>query len=267
MNSRQRSGFSFRRPLPTISESPTSGQPSNSPTNPQNPSGSGSSYSTTFGKASSTFQKLSRPSGINGVPSLPSLKPANVKPRTSKTSQKHVALPTTAQDAPLPSILEALDLSVPSPTEGPTEDGEEFSSEEAHDGFAEERARRSRKARQRENEGGRTDDAVWKRTIGEQLTPEQRDDNGYQRLTAYYCCEEFKMSLLSGFLKREHAVSPRFSLVVRLVVPNSDACLDYMTTLSMLSIIYLFFLDINRASTFAPALLTKQPKRNSFFPS
>ena len=206
MNSRHRSVFPSRRPLPTISEAPT-GQPSTSPSTSQNVGTGSSSYSS---KPSSTFQKLSRPPITSSATYAPGLKPATIKPRTSKTSQKHVALPTAAQDAPLPSILDALDLRVDVNVGELLEDSEDLSSEGQYDEQGDARVRRGRKTRERANGASGANDAFWKRTVGEQLTPEQRDENGYQRLTAYYCCEEFKMSLLSGFLKREHAVSPRY---------------------------------------------------------
>jgi uncharacterized Rmd1/YagE family protein len=138
-------------------------------------------------------------------------------------------------------------LSIPPNAEGMIDGGEELSSEGPYDEFTEGRARRSRKSKQRGNEDG-----AWERTIGEQLTPEQREENGYQRLTAYYCCEEFKMSLLSGFLKREHAVSPRSAHCLP-DSPKSNISSDYMMTLSMLFIICLFYLGTNQTSTFVPA--------------
>lgn len=203
MNSRHRSGFLSRKPLPTISESPTGQQqPSTSPSNPQS---AGTSHGSNHSKPSSTFSKLSRPVITTSTSFGPGLKPATIKPRTSKTSQKHVSLPTAAQDAPLPSTLEALDLRI----DVSTEEGEDLSSEGHYEEHDEPRPRPSRKSKGRDGSASALSDAFWKRTVGEQLTPEQRDEMGYQRLTAYYCCEEFKMSLLSGFLKREHAVSPR----------------------------------------------------------
>lgn len=209
MNSRQRSIFSTRRPLPTISESPTAGgQPSTSPTN-SSQYGSTTSLSSALAKSSATFQKLTRPPLSSSATFAPGLKPATIKPRTSKTSQKHVALPTAAQDAPLPSMLDALDLSVEIPVSDASEEVEDLSSEGPFEEHGEPQTRRGKQRRDRTGERSGIDNAFRTRTVGEQLTPEQRDDMGYQRLTAYYCCEEFKMSLLSGFLKREHAVSPR----------------------------------------------------------
>lgn len=125
------------RPLPTISESPQSPVPSTS---------------------TSTIKKdLGKSKQI----------------RSSKTTQKHVTLPTAAQDAPLPSRNEVDDTAA------------------WYDEFEPEQE---------------------ERTMGEQMTSEQRDEAGYLRLTAYYACEEFKWGLLSSFLKREHAVTPRWLL-------------------------------------------------------
>jgi len=100
-------------------------------------------------------------------------------------------------------------MSVPPNAEDLLGDGEGLSSEESPEEPSDSRTRRRRKIGERENIGVRIDDAAWTRTIGEQLTPEQRDEDGYQRLTAYYCCEEFETGLLTTFLKREHAVLPR----------------------------------------------------------
>ena len=104
------------------------------------------------------IRRMSRPlPTISEAPTSPKATPAGgQKNRTSKTSQKHVDLPTAAQDAPLP------------------------------------------------------DDDI-ERSLGEQLSSEQRDEAGYQRLSAYHVCEEFNTGLLSMFLKREHAVSLRLA--------------------------------------------------------
>ncbi|KAG8760594.1 hypothetical protein FRC14_002596 [Serendipita sp. 396] len=179
MNSRHRSGFLGKRPLPTISETPNSTSSTSQP---------------------GTVPKLStrQPAQSSAAASLKQTAP--IKPRTSKTSQKHVALPTDAQDAPLPTLLEP----------GRSEEQEHDDSDEQGD--SDETTSRPRYRRGRENrEGGSKiqESSVWKRTVGEQLTAEQRNEMGYQRLTAYYCCEQIHMGLLSSFLKREHAVSPR----------------------------------------------------------
>jgi hypothetical protein len=104
------------------------------------------------------IRRVSRPlPTISETPPSPKATPVGgQKNRTSKTSQKHVDLPTAAQDAPLP------------------------------------------------------DDDV-QRSLGERLSSEQRDEAGYQRLTAYHVCDEFNTGLLSTFLKREHAVSLRLA--------------------------------------------------------
>ena len=103
-------------------------------------------------------RRVSRPlPTISETPTSPKATPVGgQKNRTSKTSQKHVDLPTAAQDAPLP------------------------------------------------------DDDV-ERNLGERLSSEQRDEAGYQRLTAYHVCDEFNTGLLSTFLKREHAVTLRLA--------------------------------------------------------
>lgn len=102
------------------------------------------------------IRRVSRPlPTISEAPTSPKATPVGgQKSRTSKTSQKHVDLPTAAQDAPL------LDEDV-------------------------------------------------QRSLGERLSSEQRDEAGYQRLTAYHVCDEFNTGLLSTFLKREHAVTLR----------------------------------------------------------
>ncbi|KAG8797849.1 hypothetical protein FRC17_007633, partial [Serendipita sp. 399] len=179
MNSRYRSGFLRRKPLPTISEAPNSTSPSAQP---------------------NTVPKLSSRQPAQSSTAASLKPPAPIKPRTSKTSQKHVALPTDAQDAPLPTILEP----------GGSEEQEPDDSDEQAD--SDEGPSRRRRNRRHENQGDGSrieESSIWRRTIGEQLTPEQRQEMGYQRLTAYYCCEQFHMGLLSSFLKREHAVSPR----------------------------------------------------------
>jgi len=104
------------------------------------------------------IRRVSRPlPTISESPTPPKATPVGgQKIRTSKTSQKHVDLPTAAQDAPLP------------------------------------------------------DDDV-QRSLGERLSSEQRDEAGYQRLTAYRVCDEFNTGLLSTFLKREHAVTLRLA--------------------------------------------------------
>lgn len=95
----------------------------------------------------------------------------NVKlSRTSKTSQRHVLLPSEAQTKPLPDEEEQLtDL----------ED--------------------------RDIAAGRRPS----RTLGERLTKDERERAGYARLTAYSVAEGVMKKLLAAFLKREHAVLPR----------------------------------------------------------
>ena len=104
------------------------------------------------------IRRVSRPlPTISETPTSPKATPVGgQKNRTSKTSQKHVDLPTAAQDAPLPN-----------------------------------------------------DDV--ERSLGERLSSEQRDEAGYQRLTAYHVCDEFNTGLLSTFLKREHAATLRLA--------------------------------------------------------
>lgn len=90
--------------------------------------------------------------------------------RTSKTSQRHVLLPSEAQTKPLPDEEEQLtDL----------ED--------------------------RDIAAGRRPS----RTIGERLTKDERERAGYARLTAYSVAGGITKKLLAAFLKREHAVLPR----------------------------------------------------------
>jgi hypothetical protein len=104
------------------------------------------------------LRRVSRPlPTISETPTSPKATPVGGQTnRTSKKSQKHVDLPTAAQDAALP------------------------------------------------------DDDV-QRSLGERLSSEQRDEAGYQRLTAYRVCDEFNTGLLSTFLKREHAVTLRLA--------------------------------------------------------
>ncbi|CCA75160.1 related to RMD8-Cytosolic protein required for sporulation [Serendipita indica DSM 11827] len=231
MNSRRNVGFSSRRPLPTINEAPSTSQPSTSPnTNPHTSNSSvssslernssGGTYgSAPFARTKSSPNTQSRPNASGRTASSPLLSTPMVKPRprTSKTSQKHVQLPTAAQDAPLPAILESPDrLRIRSDGE---DDANEFGTpigegEEEWGGERDGEERRGRhfgvKGSHPSGQGmGVVEDDIWKRTLGETLTPEQRDQMGYQRLTAYYCADELRMSLLSTFLKREHAVSPR----------------------------------------------------------
>jgi len=132
------------------------------------------------------LRRVSRPlPTISEAPTSPKATPVGgQKNRTSKTSQKHVDLPTAAQDAALP------------------------------------------------------DDDV-QRSFGERLSSEQRDEAGYQRLTAYRVCDEFNTGLLSTFLKREHAVT------LRLVRPSPPLATTNSLTgstmkLSTLSTIYRF---------------------------
>ncbi|GJJ15049.1 hypothetical protein Clacol_009324 [Clathrus columnatus] len=90
--------------------------------------------------------------------------------RTSKTSQRHVLLPSEPQTRPLPDEEEQLtDL----------ED--------------------------RDIAVGRRPS----RTLAERLTKDERERAGYARLTAYSVAESIKMKHLAAFLKREHAVLPR----------------------------------------------------------
>jgi hypothetical protein len=200
MSSHFRSGIGSRRPLPTISESPTSTSAQN-PTN--NAAGSSSHVRST---SAGSIPKLTPTRQSSHTPTL---KPPLVKPRTSKTSQKHVDLPTAVQEAPLVVVLE------PTERDAEADDSLRDDAEVVSPGHLldteEEDSRGTRKKSRTRGGRGEVDfeDTMWKRTIGEQLSPEQRDEMGYQRLTAYYCCEEFNMGLLSGFLKREHAVSPR----------------------------------------------------------
>lgn len=196
-----RSGSGSRRPLPTISESPTSTSAQNSTNNVAGSSSQGSSSI----RSKSTTGSVPKLTPIRQS-SNTALKPPLVKPRTSKTSQKHVDLPTAVQEAPLLVVLEPAEQDADA-DDDLTDDPEVVSPERLLDT----KEGDSRGTRKRSRMRGEVDfeDPLWKRTIGEQLSPEQRDEMGYQRLTAYYCCEEFNMGLLSGFLKREHAVSPR----------------------------------------------------------
>jgi uncharacterized Rmd1/YagE family protein len=48
-----------------------------------------------------------------------------------------------------------------------------------------------------------------RKSAAERMTKEQREREGYKRITAYCVSESFKMKLLAPFLKREHNVNPR----------------------------------------------------------
>jgi hypothetical protein len=220
-----RNRFSSRRPLPTISESPSTSSPSPSTIHPStSPTTSAASTPhpsyvrsrslplvpkrlTGMGSTSGTSNNAAAAAGVLGGPKQPL-----VKQRTSKTSQKHVNLPTSVQDAPLPSLIDSLVVDDVTDDAGgdmaanESQNGGRISGEE----ILNERGRRWRQSPIDQSDQLQTDIGASQRTIGEQLTPEQRDEMGYQRLTAYYCCEEFKLGLLSTFLKREHAVSPRY---------------------------------------------------------
>lgn len=47
------------------------------------------------------------------------------------------------------------------------------------------------------------------RSEGERMSKEEREKNGYRRLTAYSVAEGYRSKALAAFLKREHGVSPR----------------------------------------------------------
>ncbi|EJD40214.1 DUF155-domain-containing protein [Auricularia subglabra TFB-10046 SS5] len=53
------------------------------------------------------------------------------------------------------------------------------------------------------------DEESFAHSRAERMTKEQREQEGFRRLTAYCVADGFKMKLLAAFLKREHAVSPR----------------------------------------------------------
>lgn len=205
MSSYSRPKFSSRRILPTISESPT----------------------TSTGGNAVNAPGVSRAKTANVIPKLKStrqptlnqgLKVGLVKARTSKTSQKHVTLPTEAQEAPLPSSLESPERQRVQDEDSDNDGVWHPKSYHARGGLSDEELNISlREARKRSRMGGEREgkewnweDSIWKRTLGEQLSVEQRDEMGYQRLTAYYCCEMLDFAVLSAFLKREHAVSPRY---------------------------------------------------------
>lgn len=215
MSFRQRPGFSSRKPLPTISETPSGAssslggaQASTSPRSSSLLSSSLSSRSKSSKSAPNTSKSLRQTS--LGIAGLGPLNTPLVKPRSSKTSQKHVTLPTDAQDAPLPPVLETPDINIEAAETDSTQEAERDNDEEDSVETSPSNTRKARRMRSKRDETFTKEvDAIWKRTLGEQLSPDQRDQMGYQRLTAYYCCEEFKMGLLSGFLKKEHNVSPR----------------------------------------------------------
>lgn len=234
MSSFSRSGFPSRRPLPTISESPTS----SSALNPSTPSSSTSTTNSFRSKSTGSIPKLAQTRSSSLGP------PLKAAARTSKTSQKHVNLPTEAQEQPLPSILETPDINIELVADEIIEDAAVRVRDENADPEEEDSRATRKKSRMR---GGREEvdieDGIWKRTIGEQMPPDQRDEAGYQRLTAYYCCEEFNMGLLSGFLKREHAVSPRSvmsaSRICSLILNDVLGCMMMPFTLFIISHCYL----------------------------
>ncbi|KZT04460.1 DUF155-domain-containing protein [Laetiporus sulphureus 93-53] len=90
--------------------------------------------------------------------------------RTSKTTHKLVLLPSAPQTKPLPPEAEE---------------------EESLLGYETDRGVREKKS------------------AGERMSKEQREQAGFPRLTAYCVADAFKMKLLASFLKREHNVQPR----------------------------------------------------------
>ena len=192
------------------------------------------------------------------------------RPRTSKTSQKHVQLPTAAQDAPLPSVLEPSDRvhARSDGEEGENQPGVRIGAGEDDEWSGDSERRRARQwAARGAHSNGVVDDDVWKRTMGETITPEQRDQMGYQRLTAYYCADELRMSLLSTFLKREHAVSPRLVSPSRFISLLLTSRIGYTMMRYMLCTIFLCYRDTNQTSTSARVSPTKPLKPNSSSPS
>ena len=68
------------------------------------------------------------------------------------------------------------------------------------------------------------------KSAGERMSKEQREEEGYSRITAYCVAEGFKMKLLGSFLKREHNVQPRvfdealYAVSSQTIVEDSCPC-------------------------------------------
>ncbi|KAH9936015.1 DUF155-domain-containing protein [Amylocystis lapponica] len=115
---------------------------------------------------------LARRPSVSGLSLTGAINPVSGAPkaqRTSKTTQKLVLLPSAPQTKALPPEAEEQETSMV--RDGP------------------------RRARYK--------------SAGERMSKEQREKEGFRRITAYCVAEGFKMKLLAGFLKREHNVQPR----------------------------------------------------------
>ncbi|KAH7886839.1 hypothetical protein F5I97DRAFT_1060802 [Phlebopus sp. FC_14] len=146
----------------------------------------------TKSKSRSGYRRSSHPA----LPSSPgpanaarrsSVAPTPKAQRTSKTTQKLVLLPSAPQTKPLRVR--------PLPSSQPTAAAAEQVEREDEDVL-----------------GYETDAGVIVReykSAPERMTKEQREREGYKRLTAYCVAEALKTKLLASFLKREHNVSPR----------------------------------------------------------
>lgn len=99
-----------------------------------------------------------------GTPSGKGLEKLSLPARTSKTGKKLVFLPEEVQNQPLPSIPGgARPLAHPPKPDGEVEEGEK--------------------------DPGRVDD----RSEAERMTKEERERNGFGRLTAYATAESYKL--------------------------------------------------------------------------
>ncbi|CDZ96295.1 Uncharacterized conserved protein [Phaffia rhodozyma] len=122
---------------------------------------------------------LSRPMG-KGTPSGKGLEKLSLPARTSKTGKKLVFLPEEVQNQPLPVIPGgARPLAHPPKADGQVEEGE--------------------------RDQGRVDD----RSEAERMNKEERERNGFGRLTAYATAESYRLRNLAVFLKREHGAEVR----------------------------------------------------------
>ncbi|KAH6918036.1 YagE family protein [Coprinopsis sp. MPI-PUGE-AT-0042] len=138
--------------------------------------------------------------------------PLSKPKRTSKTSQKLVVLPSGPQTKPLADDGEEAsdDAALPTvalnrpPRRAPTT---RRPAPEQLRALKHERARTTEE--EKPHDGEATKRVREYKSEAERMTKEERKKAGHKRITAYCVAEGLKMKQLTGFLKREHNVTPR----------------------------------------------------------
>lgn len=151
----------------------------------------------------------SSPGGVNKLANT--MAPLSKPKRTSKTSQKLVVLPSGPQTKPLADDGEEAsdDAALPSVVVNRPIRRPPTSRRQAPEQLRAKQERARTQEEEKPHDGEATKRVREYKSEAERMTKEERKRAGHKRITAYCVAEGLKMKHLTGFLKREHNVTPR----------------------------------------------------------